>query len=212
MAALHLRGLAVAVLCCAAPLAHAAERQPCTQPIDVKSDGASEFDFRTGKTIMHHVSISQCDVSVTADRAEATNLDSKDSRWVFSGNVHITAERSGSMQSDQADVEFRDNRIAKATIRGEPAQFEQKRTTSQDTARGRAREIVYEVGPGTVRFTDDAWLSYGANELSGPLCVYNIMQETARCERGARITIVPKLRTDPATPPTSTKKAADEHK
>jgi lipopolysaccharide export system protein LptA len=74
-------------------------------------------------------------------------------------------------------VEFRDNRIIRATVNGTPAQFEQKRDGAENPARGRARQIVYEVEAGTVRFANDAWLSNGANEISGPLLVYNIRQE-----------------------------------
>lgn len=209
MAALHLRLLVVAAVCGAALPAHAADKSACTRPIEFKSDGASEFDFRTGKTIMHDVAISQCDVSITAERAEATNLDSKDSRWMFSGNVHITAERRGSMQSDHADVEFRNNRIAKATIRGNPAQFEQKQTASNQRARGRAGEIVYDVGAGTVRFANDAWLTYGEREMSAPLFIYNIRAQTVQGEN-VRATIVAKPAEGErprATPPPSSEGA-----
>jgi lipopolysaccharide transport protein LptA len=140
---------------------------------------------------MHNVSVSQGDLSITADRAEATGLDFNDSHWVFSGDVRVNAEQRGSMRSDRAEVEFRDNRIARATINGDPAEFEQKRAASDQIARGRAGEIVYEVDAGTVRLAKDAWLTNGENEITGPLLVYNIRDEKVQGER-VRITIIPK--------------------
>jgi len=185
---------------CAAAGTQTAEKAAHNQPIDFKSEGGYEVDFRTGKTIMHNVSVSQGDVSITADRAEATGLDFKDSRWVFSGDVHIKAEQRGSMHSDRAEVEFHDNRIARATIKGAPAEFEQKRTASNQMARGRAGEIMYEVGAGTVRFAKDAWLTNGENEISGPILIYDIRQEKVQGER-VRITIVPKSSQSPPAVP-----------
>jgi lipopolysaccharide transport protein LptA len=190
MAASFLKVCAAAFLYAAAG-AQAAELGARDQPIDFKSHGGYEVDFRTGKTIMHNVSVSQGDVSITADRAEATGLDFKDSRWVFTGDVRIKAEQRGSMRSDRAEVEFHNNRIARATIKGDPAEFEQRRTASNQMARGRAGRIMYEVGAGTVRFADNAWLTNGDNEISGPVLVYDIRQEKVQGER-VRITIVPK--------------------
>jgi lipopolysaccharide transport protein LptA len=204
-----LRACAATAFVCAAALAYAADQPTCTEPTKLNIEGPSEFDFRTGKTIMHHVAISQCDVSVTADRAEATSLDTKASRWTFSGNVHIDAEQRGAMESDQAEIDFRDNRIDKATVRGNPAQFAQKNPTSGHEARGRAREIVYEVGTGTVLFADEAWLTNGETELSGPSCTYNIRQEKVRCQK-AKITIVSKPGTEhAASGPANTNQAAE---
>jgi lipopolysaccharide transport protein LptA len=191
MAASPLKALAVAVLAFAAAGARPADKNARDQPIDFKSDGGYEVDFRSGKTIMHNVAVSQGDVSITADRAEATGLDFKDSRWVFSGDVHIKAEQRGSMRSDRAEVDFRNNRIARATIKGDPAEFEQKGIASNQTARGHAGEIMYEVGAGTIRFAKDAWLTNGNNQISGPVLVYDIRQEKVQGEK-VRITIVPK--------------------
>lgn len=200
MAASRLINLLSAVLTCASivPAAHAAEPfGQSKEPIKLTTD-SSETDFRTGKTLMRNVTISQGEVSISAERAEATGMDQDDSRWEFSGNVKINAEKSGSLQSDRAIVELRNNRITRATVRGTPAQFEQKRAGSAETARGRAGEIVYEIEAGTVSFANDAWLSNGQNEISGPLLVYDIRQEKVQASRSpsggerVQITIVPK--------------------
>ncbi len=99
-----------------------------------------------------------------ADHAHATGLNFDNSRWTFDGNVRIDAEQRGNLRSDQAVVEFKDNRIARATVTGKPAEFEQKRADSDQLARGHADEIVYDVSDGTVRLIDDAWLTDGQTE------------------------------------------------
>lgn len=138
---------------------------------------SSEVDYKTNTVVFRNVVISQGDTRVQADHAHATGLDFDNSRWTFEGNVRISGEQQGSLRSDQAVVEFRNNRIAKATIDGSPAEFEQKRTDSDRMARGHAREIVYDVNDATVRLSDDAWLSDGHTEISGPLLVYNIREQ-----------------------------------
>jgi lipopolysaccharide export system protein LptA len=111
-------------------------------------------------------------------------------------------------------VEFRDNHLVKATVTGKPAEFEQKRADSDQIARGRANEIVYEVNDGTVRLSNDAWLSDGQNEISGPVLVYNLREEhvqaTTAPGTGQRVHITispPKNSTTnkPPPPPTGPK-------
>jgi lipopolysaccharide transport protein LptA len=213
MAASRLNNLFMATLLGAAAC-QAAGADPIPQNVSVKAQ-SYEMDLRSGKTIMRDVTISQDDVSITADSATGTGQKFDDSRWEFAGNVRIQAEQRGSMHSDHAVVEFRNNRIARATIKGSPAEFEQKSRGSAETARGRAGEIIYEVGAGTVRFANDAWLSNGQNEISGPLLVYNIRLEKVQASTQAggdqrvQITIVPKAgaegerepRLPPAPPP-----------
>lgn len=144
-------------------------------PIDVAS---SKVDYKGDTVVFQDVVITQGETKVQADRAHATGLDNFDnSHWTFEGNVRINGEQHGSLRSDQAVVEFRNKYISKATITGNPAEFEQKRTDTAEIARGHAREIVYNVNDGTVRLSNDAWLSDGHNEISGPELVYNIREQ-----------------------------------
>lgn len=145
----------------------------CEQPITVDA-ASSQVDYRTNTVDFKQVTISQCKTRVQADHAHATGLDFANSRWTFEGNVHIDAEPRGNLRSNQAVVEFKDNHIARATIDGKPAEFEQQRADNGQMARGHADQIVYDVGEGTVRLAGDAWLSDGHNEVSGSLLVYNI--------------------------------------
>jgi len=155
---------------------------------------SSEVDYKTNTVVFSQVVISQGATRVQADHAHASGLNFGNSRWTFDGHVRIDAAPSGSLRADQAVVEFKDNRIARATVTGKPAEFEQQRTDSQQIARGHANEIVYDVTEGTVRLSNDAWLTDGQNEISGPLLVYNIraqhVQAATSPDTGQRVHIV----------------------
>jgi lipopolysaccharide transport protein LptA len=141
-------------------------------PIDVTS---SKVDYKGDTVVFQDVVITQGDTKVQADHAHATGLDNFDnSRWTFEGNVRITGEQHGSLKSDLAVVEFKNKYIAKATVTGNPAEFEQKRTDIDETARGHAHEIVYNVADGTVRLSNDAWVWDGHNSMSAAELVYDI--------------------------------------
>jgi lipopolysaccharide export system protein LptA len=163
-------------------------------PIDVAS---SHVDYKGDTVVFQNIVITQGDTRVQADHAHATDIDDfQNSRWTFEGNVRINGEQHGSLHSDQAVVEFRNNHISKATINGNPAEFEQRRADNDQTARGRAQQIVYDLSDGTVVLSNgscrspspgggaataerdkcDAWLSDGHNEISGPQLVYNIRE------------------------------------
>ena len=176
-------------------------------PITVDA-ASSEVDYRTNMVVFSQVVISQGAMRVQADHALASGLNFTNSRWTFEGHVRIDAEPRGSLRSDQAIVEFRDNRILRATANGKPAEFEQPRGDSQQMARGHADEIVYDVSQGTVRLSNDAWLSDGVNEISGPLLVYNIRAQRVQAatqpgsDQRVHITIAPQSapQSAPSTP------------
>lgn len=170
------RSLALLLGCTLAVRALAVAPAPAQQPISVDA-ASSQVDYKSNTVEFTQVVISQGATRVQADHAHATGLDFANSRWNFEGNVHIDAPDQGSLRSDAALVEFRDNHIARATVTGKPAQFEQKRADSDKVARGHADEIVYDVAAGTVRLTSDAWLSNGQNEITGPLLVYNMREQ-----------------------------------
>ncbi|MGB6602676.1 MAG: lipopolysaccharide transport periplasmic protein LptA [Steroidobacteraceae bacterium] len=166
----------------AAPLATAPRSgtQLGQEPISVEA-ASWQGDYKSNSFVLNQVVITQGTTRLQADRAHASGLSSgldfANSHWTFDGNVRIDGERHGSLRSDQAVVEFRDNRIARATVTGKPATFEQQRGNPDQMARGHADQIVWDVGAGTVRLMDDAWLSDGQNEISGPLLVYNIREQ-----------------------------------
>jgi lipopolysaccharide transport protein LptA len=166
---------------------------------------SSEVNYKTGTVDFKDVVLSQGNTQVRADRANTTCLNKgaaaaaqcANSRWTFEGNVRIDAQLRGSLQSDQAIVEVRDNRIARATVIGNPAQFEQQRADAMGATRGHADQIVYDVGEGTVTLTNDAWvsLSGGSNDITSQQIVYDIRSEKVRATspgtQGVHITLTP---------------------
>jgi lipopolysaccharide transport protein LptA len=152
----------------------------CEQPINLDA-ASSEVDYKTNTVVFKDVVISQCAMRVAAEHARATGLNFANSRWTFDGNVKIDAEERGSIRSDAAVVEFKDNHIARATVTGKPAEFQQQHEGV--LARGHADEIVYDVNEQTVRLSKDAWLSDGQGEMKGPLLVYNIRAQTIKAEQ-----------------------------
>ena len=187
--------LAVAVLACQAG---AADNTVSHQKITLDA-ASSEVDYKKHTVEFKDIVISQGDIKVEANHAEAaaSGLNFKTGVWIFSGDVRIHVEKRGNLRSDQAVLDFKDSAIVKATITGKPAQFEQQRTGSDEMARGHAGQIVYEPADGVVRLSNDAWISDGHNEIRGPLLVYNIRLQHVEAETQpgnqdrVHITIVP---------------------
>ena len=155
------------------PTSRSVQLLDSNQPVVVDAAN-TEVDYKTKRMIYHDIVISQGETRVQADTAQGAGLNFSDNKWTFTGNVRITAGPRGNLHSDSAVVEFKDGLIARATVIGKPAEFEQKREGSNEIARGHADKIVYDVPEGTVRLSEDAWIADGQNEISGPLLVYNI--------------------------------------
>jgi lipopolysaccharide transport protein LptA len=153
-----------------------------------------DIDYRNNRARFREVIITQGDVRIEAAEANVVGgLDFENGEWTVSGNVRIRAE-GGSLKSDKAVVQFRNNLISQAVVTGTPAEFEQQRKDGT-TSRGHASTISYEPGSGTVKLRENAWLSSGCNELKGEQLVYNIKtqrvegQPQAAPGAGGRITI-----------------------
>lgn len=172
----------------------------------ISVDAASqELDYKTNTMVFRNIVVSQGATRVRADHARATGLNFQNSRWTFQGNVQIDAPPRGSLRSDQATVEFRDDRIAGATIIGNPAQFEQQRADDLGTEKGHADQIVYDVSQGTVLLTNDAWISDGRSEMSAPSISYSIREQkvlasSSGTSQGVHITITPQAPPKPGPP------------
>jgi lipopolysaccharide transport protein LptA len=184
----------------------ASQAQPINAKEKINVDAASsDVDGKTNTIIFRHIVITQGATRVSADRARATGLNFQNSRWTFQGNVQIDAPPRGSLRSDQATVEFRDNQIAGATVTGTPAQFEQQRADDLGMEKGHADQIVYNVNQGTVLLTNDAWISDGRNELSAPSIAYSIRDQkvlatSSGASQGVHITITPQSAPKPGAP------------
>jgi lipopolysaccharide transport protein LptA len=165
-----------------------------TQPIQLVAR-ATDFDYKNNTLVFYGVRIAQGGLAIEADTGTATGLDFKDSHWVFKGNVRVTMP-DGALASSEAHIDFAANLIANARITGTPATFEQKRDNGM--ARGHALTIEYQPAAGTVRLSDDAWLSDGNNDITSRTLVYYLRDQRVVAnpdEQGSqpvRITINPK--------------------
>jgi lipopolysaccharide transport protein LptA len=142
-----------------------------------------DIDYRNNKARFREVVITQGDVRIEAAEANVVGgLDFENGEWTVSGNVRIKAE-GGSLRSDKAVVQFRNNLISQATITGTPAEFEQLRKDGT-TARGHASTILYEPASGIVKLRDNAWLSSGCTEAKAEQLVYNIKAQRVEPDAG----------------------------
>ena len=158
----------------------------------------SHVDYKTDTATFKEITVSQGDTRVTAGQAQATGLGSRTSTWTFTGNVIISVQPQGTLNSDQAVVEFRDNRVTQATVTGKPAVFEEQPTSSGSTVHGQADRIVYDAQEDDVHLSGEASLSGRHGEqLSGPLLIYSIREERLEAvspgpSRDVHITIAPR--------------------
>ena len=204
--------------------AGAASLKDCNDSIEL--DGTRlDATLRKGTnnaTNLGDVKITGCDMEIIAKRAHATSLDFDDSNWTFTGDVRIRAgQQQSKLNSDEAVVQFRNQEIERITIKGNPAEFEQKRPDSDIVTRGRAGHIVYDAGPGTVSLQDDVWLVDGGKEFKGPRFVYDIRNAEVSNTRGAsegdragdrvHITINPKAMKDDKKPAQTTPSASGQN-
>jgi lipopolysaccharide transport protein LptA len=172
----------LALLACLACTGAGAQMPASDAPISLDA-ASSDFDYRNNVLIFRRVRISQGAISVSATEATATGLNFENSRWSFRGDVHIDMP-NGSLDSDSATVRFSQNQIAHAHIEGQPASFEQRQAETGQLARGSAGTIEYDVGKGTVRLANQAWLTDGKSEIRGQTLVYNIAEERVLANPG----------------------------
>jgi lipopolysaccharide transport protein LptA len=136
-----------------------------------------------------NVRVSQGAMSIEADQATASALQSKNSRWTFERSVHIQTE-DADLKSNSASAAFSDGALSTARVQGTPALFEQRSTTDK-TIRGRAGVIEYDLATGIIKLTGQVFFSYGDDEFTGDTVVYNLREErvVATGEQRGRVNI-----------------------
>jgi len=177
MAASNLKAVALAALAALAlqtSVALAAHVEP--QAINIEAQ-SSEMDFKNNNLIYRKVRISQGNMSVEADQAQGSGLNFDNSHWVFRGNVKIAMDQ-GHLSSDEAEITFANKLLSKAVVNGKPAVFEQRIAKTGKLAKGHAESIDYDVIKGVVRFSKNAWLSNGQDEIRDESLKYNILTQT----------------------------------
>jgi len=157
-----------------------AKEAPTTQlPISLDAQ-STEVDYQHNEMTFRKVKISQGGMSVSADQAQAngqsTDLNFEDSHWVFRGNVKIAMDQ-GQLESDEADVTFVKNLLAKAVVTGKPAAFVQHDPKNGKPVQGHAEVIEYDVDKATIMLSKDAWISNGPDEIRGETLKYNLLEK-----------------------------------
>jgi lipopolysaccharide export system protein LptA len=146
-----------------------------TLPINLDAD-SSEFDRKNNVLFFHGLRITQGVFSIEADEATAAKLDFENSRWTFIGNVVIESE-DAKAYSDRAEVLFQEHHITNAIMQGIPVRFAQASSETGKTTEGHANKMEYDLASGVIRLSEDAWLSDGANEVSGSRISYDLIRE-----------------------------------
>jgi lipopolysaccharide export system protein LptA len=155
-------------------------------PIELEA-ASSAFDRRNNRIVFEDVHIRQGTLTVTADGARVERIDFENNRWHFEGSV-VIENQGARVFCKEAELYFRDHQLRSALLQGEPARFEQERRDNERTE-GRAGMIDYEVTAGVIRLSGGAWLSDGANEVSGDRITYDLRREyvTANSEDGGQV-------------------------
>jgi lipopolysaccharide transport protein LptA len=144
------------------------------EPIVIASVVAT-IDDTTKTADFTTISVTQGDARITAERAHATDIGSKNSHWTFTGRVMITSERRGSLSANQAIVVYRDGVLDQILATGAPARFEQRRTDSEPADHGQADEITYEAKQATVRLRGHPQITTGGGlEMNAPMFLYHV--------------------------------------
>jgi lipopolysaccharide export system protein LptA len=163
-------------------------------PIDLDA-ASSEFDRRNNRLVFQQLHITQGTLIITADVAEATRLDFENSRWAFKGNVVIENQGARAF-CDDAELTFVGHTLRDATMRGSPARFEQERPDARRTE-GRAGTMEYDARTAIIRLSQNAWLSDGANEVSGDRIAYDMRREYVTADSGGTGQVRMKIKPPP---------------
>jgi lipopolysaccharide transport protein LptA len=153
-----------------------AAQPPPTSRVPIVIDSAlATIDDTTNSADFTSISVTQGGTRITAERAHATDVQSKNSRWTFTGRVTIISEQRGSLWADQAILEYRDGALDRILATGAPVRFEQRRTDSARPDHGQADEITYEAKQATVRLRGHPHISAGSGqEMSAPMFLYYV--------------------------------------
>ena len=153
----------------------AAQPPPASKEPIVIDSVVSTIDDTTNTADFTTISVTQGSTRITAERAHATDVDSKNSRWTFTGRVMITSEQRRLLWADQAILEYRDGALDQIVATGAPVRFEQRRTDSERADHGQADEITYEAKQATVRLRGHPRISMGSGlEMSAPMFLYHV--------------------------------------
>lgn len=173
----------------------AAQQADLQLPISLDAD-STNYDGKSSMMMFRGLRLSQGNIGVVADLGRASKLDFQDSVWKFEGNVVIDVE-GGHIECDSADLQFIGHTLRFASIQGSPATFELQRPESDEVTYAEAGKLEYDLRTGIVKFSENAVITEGGNQISSSFLVYNIpeqrinAQSSGEGDERVRITYTP---------------------
>jgi len=164
-------------------------------PITLAAD-STDYDGKSSMMMFQGLRLSQGTTNIEADEGRATKIDFEDSTWHFNGNVVIDVE-AGHIESDSAELRFKDTQLKLAIFEGAPATFELRRPESDEITYAEAGRLTYDLDTGTVEFSGNAIISEGGNRISSSYLLYNITeqrisaQSSGEGDEKVKITVIP---------------------
>lgn len=171
-------------------------------PISLDAD-SSVFDRRNDQIVFEGLRITQGAIGIEADKGVTTlggnsKLDFADSVWKFDGNVKIDIE-TAKIRSDSAELVFSNHTLQQATVQGTPARFSDTGAKADAPLDAQAQQFEYNLADRVIRFTGDARIAEGDNEVTGADLQYDLNAKRVNfkgdpeTDERVRITIVPEV-------------------
>ena len=151
-------------------------------PIIINAD-SSEFDYASSRLVFHGLRLDQGTLGIQATAAETDKLDFDNGLWVLTGNVIVEAQNA-ILHCEEARLTFINHQLAAAELTGTPARFKQTTEETGQINSGEANSIVYKLDTGTLRLSDDAHFSDGANIISGDMITYDLQAQHLKAGSG----------------------------
>lgn len=172
-------------------------------PMDIDADNTT-IDGKNSMIIFSGLRLTQGGVSIQADEGRATRMELEDSYWNFSGNVVIDVG-TNHIECDSAELHFDDFQLKEAVVTGAPATYELQRPGSEGVTYAEAGRLDYDVTGGIIKFSEEATITEGGNQISSSVLVYNITEQRINADSNGgedgrvRITYTPVNGVEPET-------------
>ena len=123
---------------------------------------------------------------------------------IYEGNVQVV--RGGmEIRGDELVLEFTDDELVGATMRGTPVRFRQVHEGDRAATEAEARELVYDVQDGEVRLRGGVHVRQAGNEFASEDLRYDVESErviaAGESESRIRVTIQPPREPEPEPEP-----------
>ncbi|HEX6993201.1 MAG TPA: LptA/OstA family protein [Gammaproteobacteria bacterium] len=187
------RPLLVLCACLGAAVAASQEAEP--EDLVVEAPGGARYNGATGRMEMTQLSITQGDLSITADRGSALEIHDGEAEvgidYRLEGNVRLESALAR-ITGDVAEFVARDGRLERFVLSGDPARFEDLDAERSGQAFGEAGRLLYDAAAGVVTLEGEVRVVVGPNEFRGCDLVYDLGAEEvssgeSECEQPLQI-------------------------